>query len=1354
VVATCQQKREGVTFDSDVVLAAPCIVHRLCSHTLVFASQAVHCDEANESHLNPKVAAKPKSTLTRKKKPKVSLDLTSKVKDQELVLPPTSPIMPAAKVNQDKDDDDDEEKKPSPRAAGKKSYVQLAHDAILALKDRTGSSQMAIQKYLLSMHPDLEDGKAFRTRVGLALKSGVTQKRFNKFKSSFKVNTEWVKRTKAKQRARDKARKDKDKKKRESLKETGETKKTLEEDKLEEMKEDLPEGEYHKLKEKHDVAQEKQRKKDELEQLRKERVERLKKRRFPMEDTKLHLEDKELAVKPPDDVKKRPGLPYVFQLIRDNKNTAETPSRCQSMDHGTRGMVPDLLQVYHFFRGDVHYSPTDELLVPEFSLQHLMFAVDEILNGNAKKARMVPPLISHLFVTCLNLLTSTPLSENPTVYERRLQKDLRNLALGLGPASWAEICCQYVEAMERYYTTSASVDPNVLTPGKTDMLFLMKAASTPDLSESDGSLPDGYMGYVGSPNAALAKGHIKLMRHDPWNLSGEELMALLRALTDDVLATRPELTEDLAKRDEEMYELVKAKRAADLLFRKMRLAFEGPKQKSKAKPKEEDKKDNNVKTEAGEETEEPDGEKDAKKEASKEWKPTATKKQFESAKKVQEKTHDAYEKGVRKLMARTDPVGFDRFHNRVYYFHHDPEVLYVEMIRTPTGLATHLPIDLQINRTSWHVIENRTMFDQVVASLDIRGHRENDLYETMMGPTGANKSLRRHLVDDVKEQNVVANRKKELEELERKRQNAIVACKQEEEGGGRRSGRFQSQNEADLIQIIIDIEDLEKKIKLDETPKILDYYELTGMAAVEKFDKASKRQTRRSREKKEASGFDLPVMPCSKLWPTGNIDGTGIVGIIVAQLLEVESLCESLCPWQRPGPGRKGWVADLEETIHAWCNASPPVIGPDGVDGPRDPVWSGSGPIRASIGAQGTPGKRQSIDSVASDGKRRKMDSPSMTGNVGQVSYALIISSLKGPLLELEDRIYELTGLARAERDAGEADDNMSTASDDEEENHTKQMNLWKKKVFFIRNIPAKKHTLVRDLLVEAIAAARNAHLPAIVAKLRSALLLHQPAAAGDCKAAAVAVLTEYGGYDVGEASDDEEEDEEEGKEKEETVQSLLNTEAMMITGSLNGDEMANRLDWIEGVKDCKTISRLGALVNAFAHNATSRLEKVKDESNALAHVLDGYEKEQERVNRARGNVKPKAPPKKAALQATEVWADVDVTDEFCMVKLEGSPWWPARKCRAKEKELSTRIASLDLELLSVVGEEQDGGLRVVKSELVRKFSEQPIDEDLTLYSKATRNQLDEFLATSRRIIRGHKKANGGMNFVEEKTAK
>lgn len=1278
--------------------------------------------------------------------------------DAELMSSPLkSP--PVAKMTKD---DDNEDKKPivtSPKAAGKKSFVQLAHEAIIALKDRTGSSQMAIQKYLLGNHVALEDGKPFRTRVGMALKSGVTQKRFNKFKSSFKVSTDWVKKTKAKQRARDKTRKENDRKKRElEKKENLETTTAMgEKETLDDLKETISQEDYLKLKQSHDIVLEKQQKKDTAEQLKKEQAERLKKRRFPMEDTKLHLEDKELIVKPPDDVKKRPVLPYAFQLIRDNKNTAETPSRCQYLDHGSRGLMPDLLQVYHFFRGDVHYSPTEEPLVPEFSLQQLMYAVDEILNGNAKKSRMVPPLISHLFVTCLKLLTTTPIKCDATIHDRRLQKDLTNLAIGLSPASWGEICSQYMEAMERFYTTSASVDVNVLNPGKTDLLYLVKIKSTPDISENDGSLPDGYLGYVGSPNSVLAKGHAKMMRHDPWILSGEEVMAILRALTDDILASRPDLAEDLAHRDEQMYELIKAKRTADLLFRKMRLAYEGPKQKSKAKPKEEDKNDDSTKLDTNEENEEPDGDKDVgKKESSKEWKPTATKKQFESARKDQEKAHGAYEKAVCKLMARTDPVGFDRYHNRVYYFHHDPECLYIEMIRTPTGLATHLPLDLQMNRTSWHVIDNRSTFEQVTASLDIRGHRENDLYETLIGPTGAIKSLNRHLIDDMKEQNAIANRNKERDELERKRQNAILACKQEEGGGGRRSGRFQSQNEVDLLQIINDIDDLERKIKQDESPKGPDYYELTGMRVIKNFDSVSKRQTRRILEKKKASQFEFPAMPCSKLWPTGNMDGTGVVGLIVSEILNVERLCESLCSWQKEGPGRTRWVADLEEIVFLWCASSPPVLGPDGLDGPRDPLLSGLMSSRRSLGTslKSTPGKRHPAESAISDGKRRRLESPaSMVANGGQVTPASIISALKHPLMELEERIYEVTGLAMAERDAGEADDNMSAASDDEEEHQEMHMNLWKKKVFQIRNTPAKKYTFIRDCLIEAIAAARKAQYPVIVAKLRAALLLQQPSSAGDCKAAALAVLLEYGGYNVDEENQG---DEVEVKDdEEEAVPSLLNTEAMMITGSLDGDDMANRLDWIEGVEDCKTLSRFAALVIAFSSKAIRRLERVKDESDALVHVLNGYEKEQERVNRSRGNVVNKALTKNTNLQATEVWANVHVTDEFCMIKLEGSPWWPARKCRAKDSDLRNRIASLDLEVLSVVGEEQDGGFRIVKSELVRKFLGQPIDEDLSEYTKSTRSQLDEYLATSRRIIRGRKKAGGESFFVEEKkTAK
>jgi hypothetical protein len=233
------------------------------------------------------------------------------------------------------------------------------------------------------------------------------------------------------------------------------------------------------------------------------------------------------------------------------------------LEYGSRGLVPDLLQVYHFFRGDVHFqNDQDTPLVPEFTLNHLMFAVDEIINGNAKKSRLVPPLISHLFVTSLQLLTNQRNhddDESTTVQERKLQKDLSKLSSALTPASWAEVCVLYMSAMERYYTSSASIDPNVLPCGKIDVPYLMRATNVPepmtpgvtkqsneDLVED--VLPEGYCAYLGNPHGTLAIAHSKLQKLDPWNLRAEELMALLRALSDDILASSPDIAHDLARR--------------------------------------------------------------------------------------------------------------------------------------------------------------------------------------------------------------------------------------------------------------------------------------------------------------------------------------------------------------------------------------------------------------------------------------------------------------------------------------------------------------------------------------------------------------------------------------------------------------------------------------------------------------------------------------------------------------------------------------------------------------------------------------------------------------------------------------
>eukprot|EP00965_Chrysotila_dentata_P023682 784843-Pleurochrysis_carterae.AAC.1 len=67
---------------------------------------------------------------------------------------------------------------------GAPKYVDLAKAAILALKDRTGSSLVAIQKYLAANHPEAKNSTALKN----ALKSGEQKGIFVKVKSSYKLS--------------------------------------------------------------------------------------------------------------------------------------------------------------------------------------------------------------------------------------------------------------------------------------------------------------------------------------------------------------------------------------------------------------------------------------------------------------------------------------------------------------------------------------------------------------------------------------------------------------------------------------------------------------------------------------------------------------------------------------------------------------------------------------------------------------------------------------------------------------------------------------------------------------------------------------------------------------------------------------------------------------------------------------------------------------------------------------------------------------------------------------------------------------------------------------------------------------
>ena len=103
-----------------------------------------------------------------------------------------------------KNDDKDDTKSPASTTTAssskpKKTFVQMAHDAIVALGDRTGSSQIAIAKYMLSEY-SLEDGRPFRSRLNLALKTAVKHKRFKKIRASYKIEPAYTKKERDKKR--------------------------------------------------------------------------------------------------------------------------------------------------------------------------------------------------------------------------------------------------------------------------------------------------------------------------------------------------------------------------------------------------------------------------------------------------------------------------------------------------------------------------------------------------------------------------------------------------------------------------------------------------------------------------------------------------------------------------------------------------------------------------------------------------------------------------------------------------------------------------------------------------------------------------------------------------------------------------------------------------------------------------------------------------------------------------------------------------------------------------------------------------------------------------------------------------
>lgn len=324
----------------------------------------------------------------------------------------------------------------------------------------------------------------------------------------------------------------------------------------------------------------------------KEIEERIKKRKFPMEDLELITEDKELGVKRPANVTKQPFLPFILSTLVPQDARPKSRKTCPgsvisncSTDitvTGTRGLFSDVIQVYHFFVGDLGYARMYEGLVPDFKLKQLLYAVNEIVNGNAKKSKVVPPLISHLFVVALSILTQPSAEDwvseddaDHSVYDT-LKGDLTRLHSTLTDASWGETLLWYIDAMERFHTSDSTEGKNAIPGYPIDMVGAIDDDTGYQL-DFEGKLPTGYDGYIGSSESTLNKAYKNLLRRDPWNLSADEIFSLLRTLTDDILCMKPKLGKDMIERDDKLFHLGKKKKAAESNYRKVGLAYNGPK---------------------------------------------------------------------------------------------------------------------------------------------------------------------------------------------------------------------------------------------------------------------------------------------------------------------------------------------------------------------------------------------------------------------------------------------------------------------------------------------------------------------------------------------------------------------------------------------------------------------------------------------------------------------------------------------------------------------------------------------------------------------------------------------------------
>jgi len=297
----------------------------------------------------------------------------------------------------------------------------------------------------------------------------------------------------------------------------------------------------------------------------------------------------------------------------------------------------------------------------------------------------------------------------------------------------------------------------------------------------------------------------------------------------------------------------------------------------------------------------------------------------------------------------------------------------------------------------------------------------------------------------------------------------------------------------------------------------------------------------------------------------------------------------------------------------------------------------------------------------------------------------------------------------------------------------------WKKKIWALYAIPAKRASAIRDVLIAAIAIARKANISDALEDLRAALQLHRPGGGGRARTAALAVLEKYGF----EKKDDDDEESIDGDDNlseteisndldEDKRTSFLSAEAMMSGGSLEGDDNADRVDWKDAVTTCKTLSRFAALVANLKSRALPRMDKLVKDKKALSKAITYWETN---GKTRKGKTKKGASHSRKFHSATEIWADVEATDKFVTSKVKGFPWWPARVCVPLDTEIAESLESINRTLVSFLGEQH---LYTVDSKTeIKPLDFSPENDDEEEYGPEVTKNLKNSKDIARRILRG-----------------